>query len=133
MVMGFFWILINRWRGLGEQEEGVDAKTGTVLVKVDPRYFRPAEVEYVPRLSLNALRPSLSPSPPPSPLFLLPPSPSPSPPPTPPSPTPSLLLGNPSKAEQKLGWRRRIDFDTLVKEMVEADFKASKSLVEDQN
>lgn len=35
----------NRWRGKGIDEEGFDAKTGKVLVKVDPRYFRPAEVE----------------------------------------------------------------------------------------
>ena len=45
----------------------------------------------------------------------------------------SLLLGNPSKAEQKLGWKRVVDFDSLVREMVEADLKASMNLVEDQN
>ena len=45
----------------------------------------------------------------------------------------SLLLGNPAKAEKLLGWRRKVDFDSLVKEMVEADLKAAKSLVEDQN
>ncbi|MGB6910810.1 MAG: GDP-mannose 4,6-dehydratase [Methyloceanibacter sp.] len=33
------------WRGQGKDEEGVDAATGRVLVKVDPRYFRPAEVD----------------------------------------------------------------------------------------
>ena len=33
------------WRGKGVDEEGVDAKTGEVLVKIDPRYFRPTEVE----------------------------------------------------------------------------------------
>lgn len=33
------------WRGSGVDEEGVDAKTGRVLVKIDPRYFRPTEVE----------------------------------------------------------------------------------------
>jgi GDPmannose 4,6-dehydratase len=44
-----------------------------------------------------------------------------------------LLLGNPAKAEKKLGWRRKVDFDTLVKEMVKADLQAAKSLVEDQN
>lgn len=44
-----------------------------------------------------------------------------------------LLLGNPAKAEQVLGWRRKVDFDSLVKEMVDADLKAAKSLVEDQN
>jgi GDPmannose 4,6-dehydratase len=33
------------WRGAGVEEHGVEAKTGRVLVKVDPRYFRPTEVE----------------------------------------------------------------------------------------
>jgi GDPmannose 4,6-dehydratase len=33
------------WRGQGVDEEGVDDKTGDVLVKIDPRYFRPTEVE----------------------------------------------------------------------------------------
>jgi GDPmannose 4,6-dehydratase len=45
----------------------------------------------------------------------------------------SLLLGSPKKAERLLGWKRKIDFDSLVKEMVEADLRAAKSLVEDQN
>lgn len=44
-----------------------------------------------------------------------------------------LLLGNPAKAERVLGWKRKVDFDSLVKEMVEADLKAAKSLIEDQN
>ena len=44
-----------------------------------------------------------------------------------------LLLGNPAKAERILGWKRKVDFDSLVKEMVEADLKAVQSLVEDQN
>ena len=45
----------------------------------------------------------------------------------------SLLLGNPEKAERSLGWKRRIDFNALVTEMVTADLKAAASLVEDQN
>jgi GDPmannose 4,6-dehydratase len=44
-----------------------------------------------------------------------------------------LLLGNPAKAEKQLGWKRKVVFDELVKEMVEADLTASKGLVEDQN
>lgn len=44
-----------------------------------------------------------------------------------------LLLGDPAKAERLLGWKRKVDFDTLVKEMVEADLQVAKSLVEDQN
>jgi GDP-D-mannose dehydratase len=43
------------------------------------------------------------------------------------------LLGRPAKAERVLGWKREVDFDSLVKEMVEADLKASRSLIEDQN
>ena len=31
-----------------------------------------------------------------------------------------LLLGSPAKAEKVLGWKRKVDFDQLVKEMVEA-------------
>lgn len=77
------------WEGKGEQEIGIDAKSGKTIVKVDPRYFRPAEVE--------------------------------------------LLLGNPGKAEEKLGWKRIVDFDSLVQEMVEADLHAARNLVEDHN
>ncbi|ESK88645.1 gdp-mannose -dehydratase [Moniliophthora roreri MCA 2997] len=77
------------WSGNGVDEEAKDVKTGKVVVKVDSRYFRPAEVD--------------------------------------------LLLGNPAKAERLLGWKRKVDFDDLVKEMVEADLQAVKSLVEDQN
>ena len=33
------------WKGEGAREEGLDAGTGKTIVKVDPRYFRPAEVE----------------------------------------------------------------------------------------
>lgn len=35
------------WRGQGLEEQGVDAKTGDVLVEIDPRYFRPTEVEFL--------------------------------------------------------------------------------------
>jgi GDPmannose 4,6-dehydratase len=35
------------WRGAGTQEQGVDTKTGQVLVSIDPRYFRPTEVDYL--------------------------------------------------------------------------------------
>jgi GDPmannose 4,6-dehydratase len=42
-------------------------------------------------------------------------------------------LGTPAKAERLLGWKRKVDFPSLVNEMVEADLKASKSMVEDQN
>jgi GDPmannose 4,6-dehydratase len=68
------------WRGHGADEKGVDSRTGEVLVEVDPRYFRPTEVD--------------------------------------------LLLGDPSKARAKLGWRHRTSFEDLVKEMVESDLVA---------
>lgn len=68
------------WRGKGDAEEGVDSKTGHVLVAIDPRYFRPTEVD--------------------------------------------LLLGDPSKASAKLGWRHKISFAELVREMVAADRQA---------
>lgn len=78
-----------KWEGSGLDEQGIDVKTGKAVVKIDPKYFRPAEVD--------------------------------------------LLLGNPAKAERLLGWKRRVDFDSLVREMVGADLKAAASLVEDQN
>lgn len=71
---------VNRrvvWRGRDVEEKGLDEQTGEVLVEVDPRYFRPTEVD--------------------------------------------LLLGDPTKAHTKLGWRHRVSFDELVKEMVESD------------
>jgi GDPmannose 4,6-dehydratase len=67
------------WRGEGIDEKGADKKTGAVLVEVDPRYFRPTEVE--------------------------------------------LLLGDPSKAERVLGWRRKVSFGELVRRMVEYDLR----------
>ncbi|EJD52043.1 GDP-mannose 4,6-dehydratase [Auricularia subglabra TFB-10046 SS5] len=44
-----------------------------------------------------------------------------------------LLLGNPAKAEKKLGWKRVVAFDALVKEMVAADLEASQNPIENQN
>jgi GDPmannose 4,6-dehydratase len=35
------------WQGAGTQEHGVDAESGQVLVSIDPRYFRPTEVDYL--------------------------------------------------------------------------------------
>jgi GDPmannose 4,6-dehydratase len=65
------------WRGKDAGETGVDARSGQILVEVDPRYFRPTEVD--------------------------------------------LLLGDPGKARQKLGWRHKTSFSDLVREMVESD------------
>ena len=68
------------WRGEGLAEQGVDKATGKVLVEVDSKYFRPAEVEQ--------------------------------------------LLGDPTKAKEKLGWNpRKTSFDQLVRLMVEYDLK----------
>jgi GDPmannose 4,6-dehydratase len=71
------------WRGTGVEEKGIDNATGQVLVEVDPRYFRPTEVD--------------------------------------------ALLGDPSKASAKLGWRHKTSFDALVKEMAEADLIAIRN------
>jgi GDPmannose 4,6-dehydratase len=67
------------WRGQGVDEQGLDAKSGAVLVRVDPRYFRPTEVD--------------------------------------------LLLGDPTKARQVLGWQASTTLPELVREMMEADLK----------
>ncbi|MEQ1440747.1 GDP-mannose 4,6-dehydratase [Fontimonas sp. SYSU GA230001] len=79
------------WQGEGVDEVGVVAavsgsdlrvKPGQRVVAVDPRYFRPAEVE--------------------------------------------TLLGDPTKAREKLGWTPRTTFDELVREMVSEDMKSAK-------
>jgi GDPmannose 4,6-dehydratase len=68
------------WRGVGVDERGLDSASGTTVVEVDPRYFRPTEVD--------------------------------------------LLLGDPTKAEKRLGWRHESNVDELVAEMVDLDLKA---------
>jgi len=65
------------WRGEGVNEVGVDAATRDVLVEIDPRYYRPTEVE--------------------------------------------LLLGDSTKAKEKLGWEAKVGLRELVKMMVEGD------------
>jgi GDPmannose 4,6-dehydratase len=65
------------WRGKDVEEVGVDSKTGKEVVAIDPRYFRPTEVD--------------------------------------------LLLGDPRKAHQQLGWRHKTSFPELVREMMESD------------
>jgi GDPmannose 4,6-dehydratase len=84
---------------------GINVQTGNVVVRIDPRYFRPAEVEYVCACLTWPAGLTCS----------------------------RLLLGNPAKAERVLGWKRKVNFDNLVREMVDADVLAAKSLVEDQN
>lgn len=69
------------WEGTGISETGRD-ESGKVIVQVDPKYFRPAEVE--------------------------------------------TLLGDASKAREKLGWVPKIDFLSLVQEMMREDLKAAQ-------
>lgn len=67
------------WQGEGVEEKGVCKDTGDTLVSIDPRYFRPTEVE--------------------------------------------TLLGDASKALDKLGWKHKTTFTELVREMVAADLE----------
>lgn len=67
------------WKGEGVNEKGYDASTGRLYVKVDEKFFRPAEVD--------------------------------------------LLLGDASKAQRELGWRRKVGFKELVRMMVQSDLK----------
>jgi len=67
------------WSGKAEDEVGKCAKTGRELVSIDPRYYRPTEVE--------------------------------------------LLIGDPTKAKEKLGWTHTTTFKQLVAEMVKRDLK----------
>ena len=70
------------WRGRGVDEKGYEVGNGAVRVEVDPRYFRPTEID--------------------------------------------RLIGDPSKAHSKLGWRHRTSFDALVRDMVQSDLAAMK-------
>ena len=70
------------WEGAGLDEVGRSSEAGKVLIQVDPRYFRPTEVDF--------------------------------------------LLGNPSKAKEKLGWEAEVSFDELVKLMVSEDLKEAE-------
>jgi GDPmannose 4,6-dehydratase len=70
------------WRGTGVDEKGYDASSGRCLVEVDPRYFRPTEVD--------------------------------------------LLIGDPSKAERRLGWKHRTTVRDLCREMVAEDLRSMR-------
>lgn len=67
------------WEGEGINEKGIDRNSGKVIIEIDPKYFRPAEVD--------------------------------------------ILLGDYSKAKEKLGWEPKIKFNELVRLMTESDFK----------
>lgn len=73
------------WEGEGQKEVGINADTGKVLIEVDPRYYRPTEVE--------------------------------------------LLIGDPSKAKEKLGWKPKVKFDELVKMMIKSDEEAISNIL----
>jgi GDPmannose 4,6-dehydratase len=67
------------WQGKGVDEVGVNAATGDVLIEVDPKYYRPTEVD--------------------------------------------ILIGDPTKAKEKLGWKAKVGFRELGKMMVEGDME----------
>lgn len=68
------------WQGEGEQECGIDSANGRTLVQIDPRYYRPTEVD--------------------------------------------LLVGDPTKAMNKLGWVSKTTLEELIREMVTEDVRA---------
>ena len=70
------------WRGKGKDETGVDAKSGKTVVRIDPVYFRPTEVD--------------------------------------------LLIGDASKAREKLGWKPKTTFKALVREMMAGDLAIAR-------
>lgn len=70
------------WQGSGEKEIAVDQKTGKSLVRVNPKFYRPAEVE--------------------------------------------LLIGDPTKAKEKLGWEPTTTLEQLCQMMVDADLRRNK-------
>lgn len=77
------------WKGKDVEEKGIDKKSGKVLVEIDAKYFRPAEVD--------------------------------------------LLVGDATKAKEKLGWVAKYTVEELLKEMVQSDlaiFKRDKYLLE---
>jgi GDPmannose 4,6-dehydratase len=71
-----------RWEGEGEQEQGFDSKTNELLVRVNPQFYRPAEVE--------------------------------------------LLIGDPTKAKEILGWEPKTDVQKLAEIMVNSDINSYK-------
>ena len=67
------------WSGNGVSEKGRDARSGATLIEIDPRYFRPTEVD--------------------------------------------LLLGDPTKAREQLGWTHTTSFEGLIADMVQSDLR----------
>jgi GDPmannose 4,6-dehydratase len=71
------------WEGEGVNEVGKNKDTGKTIIKINPRFFRPAEVE--------------------------------------------ILLGDPTKVKEKLGWVAKTKFEELVKLMVKSDYELIKN------
>jgi GDPmannose 4,6-dehydratase len=71
-----------RWEGIGIDEKGYDAGTGKCVVRLDPKFYRPAEVD--------------------------------------------LLIADPSKAKDKLGWKPEVTFKGLIEMMVESDVEINR-------
>jgi GDPmannose 4,6-dehydratase len=71
-----------QWEGEAEAERGIDAATGKVLVSVNPKFYRPTEVE--------------------------------------------LLIGNPAKAREVLGWEAKTHLEELCRIMVQADLRRNE-------
>ena len=67
------------WEGKGVDEVGINKETGEVLIGIDPRYYRPTEVD--------------------------------------------ILIGDPAKAKEKLGWEAKVQFRELIKMMVAEDMR----------
>jgi len=70
------------FKGEAENEVGIDSATGKTVLRVNPKFYRPAEVE--------------------------------------------LLIGNPEKAKQKLGWEPKTTLEQLCAMMVEADLRRNE-------
>lgn len=70
------------WKGEAEQEQGIDTATGKAIVSINPKFYRPAEVE--------------------------------------------LLIGDPAKAKEKLGWEPKTSLEELCRMMVEADLRRNQ-------
>ncbi|KJH81504.1 GDP-mannose 4,6-dehydratase [Pseudomonas sp. KSR10] len=71
-----------RWEGSGEQEQAIDTATGKVVMRVNPKFYRPAEVD--------------------------------------------LLIGDPQKAKDVLGWEPKTSLEQLCRMMVDADLRRNQ-------
>jgi GDPmannose 4,6-dehydratase len=71
------------WSGSAENETAIDQKSGKTLVRVNPKFYRPTEVE--------------------------------------------LLIGDPQKAKDELGWESKTTLEELCQMMVEADIRRNQT------